>query len=83
MYLHVERSLMERRVVGSILHDGTIELFHVRASVPRLDKQGRGMYYPVCGMVNIKEPLLLIGKTSPCGAADLLTHYLNDHLAHV
>ena len=25
-----------------------------------------GMYYPVCGMVHIKEPLLLIGKSCPC-----------------
>ena len=25
------------------------------------------MCYPVCGMVHIKEPLLLIGKSSPCG----------------
>ena len=24
------------------------------------------MYYPVYGMVHIKEPLLLIGKSSPC-----------------
>ena len=24
----------------------------------------RGMCYPVCGMVHIKEPLLLIGKSS-------------------
>ena len=29
--------------------------------------KGRGMYYPVCGMVHIKEPLLLIEKSSPCG----------------
>ena len=29
--------------------------------------KGRGMYYPVCGMMHIKEPLLLIGKSSPCG----------------
>ena len=27
------------------------------------------MYYPVCGMVHIKEPLLLIGKSSPCGGS--------------
>ena len=26
---------------------------------------GRGMCYPVCGMMHIKEPLLLIGKSSP------------------
>ena len=25
--------------------------------------------YPVCGMVRIKEPLLLIGKSSPCGGS--------------
>ena len=29
--------------------------------------KGRGMCYPVCGIVHIKEPLLLIGKSSPCG----------------
>ena len=28
--------------------------------------KGRGTCYPVCGMVLIKEPLLLIGKSSPC-----------------
>ena len=31
--------------------------------------KGRGMYYPVYGMVHIKEPLLLIGKSSPCGGS--------------
>ena len=29
-----------------------------------LCNKGRGMCYPVCGMVYIKEPLLLIGKSS-------------------
>ena len=28
-----------------------------------------GMCYPVCGMVHIKEPLLLIGKTNLCGSS--------------
>ena len=28
--------------------------------------KGRGMCYPVCGMVHIKEPLLLIVKSSLC-----------------
>ena len=27
------------------------------------------MYYPVCEMVHIKEPLLLIGKSSLCGGS--------------
>ena len=31
--------------------------------------KGRGMYYPVSGMMHIKEPLLLIGKSSPCGSS--------------
>ena len=26
--------------------------------------KGRGIFYPVCGMVHVKEPLLLIGKSS-------------------
>ena len=36
----------------------------------------RGMNYPVCGMVYIKDPLLLIGKSSLCSeAADFLPCY--------
>ena len=31
--------------------------------------KGGGMCYPVCGMVHIKELLLLIGKSSPCGGS--------------
>ena len=31
--------------------------------------KGCGMCYPVCGMVHIKEPLLLIGKSSICGGS--------------
>ena len=30
------------------------------------------MYCPVCGMMHIKEPLLLIGKSSPCGGSGFL-----------
>ena len=31
--------------------------------------KGCGMCYPVFGMVHIKEPLLLIDKSSPCGGS--------------
>ena len=31
--------------------------------------KGCGMCYPVCGMVHIKEPLLLIDKRSLCGSS--------------
>ena len=35
------------------------------------------------GMVDIKEPLLLIGKSSPCGAAGFLSRYLSSPLPYV
>ena len=31
--------------------------------------KGRGMCYPISGMMHIKEPLLLIGKSSSCGGS--------------
>ena len=31
--------------------------------------KGCGMCYPVCGMMHIKEPLLLIERSSPCGGS--------------
>ena len=35
--------------------------------------KGRGICYPVCGMMHIKEPFLLIGKSSPySGGSGLL-----------
>ena len=45
-----------------------IELFLVPFKVLHDScNKGRGMCYPVCGMVHIKEPLLLIGKSRLCG----------------
>ena len=32
-------------------------------------KKGRGMWFSVCGMIHIKEPLLLIGNSSPYGGS--------------
>ena len=31
--------------------------------------KGRGMCCPACGIVHIKEPLLLIEKSNPCGGS--------------
>ena len=39
--------------------------------------KGRGICYPVCGMVHIKEHLLLIGKSSHGAAAGFFSRYLN------
>ena len=45
--------------------------------------KGRGMCYPGCGMVHIKEPFLLIGK-SPCGSNRFpLSRYLPYVLRHI
>ena len=45
--------------------------------------KSRGMCYPVCGMVHIKEFLMLIGKSSPCGGRGFLSHYLSGPLPYV
>ena len=45
--------------------------------------KGRGMCYPVCGMVHIKEPLQLIEKSvDHLAAAGFLSRYLNDTLPY-
>ena len=71
---------MVRWVIRSIPHGGPNELFLVSASAPRLGNKGYGMCYPVYGMMHIKEPLLLIGKSSPCG---FLSHYLSAPLPYI
>ena len=45
--------------------------------------KGRGMCYPVFGIVHIKEPLLLIGKSGYVAAAGFLSRYLNGPLPYV
>ena len=53
-------------VVGSIIHDRLIELFLFSFQPVLHDwcNKGCGMCYPICGMMHIKEPLLLIRKSS-------------------
>ena len=40
--------------------------------------KGRGMCYPACGMMHIKERLLLIGKSSLCSGGSGLYLSLSD-----
>ena len=61
----VERSLLVRWVVGSILHG--VDPLNYFSFQPVLHDWF--MCYPVCGMVHIKEPLLLIDKSSLCGGS--------------
>ena len=56
---------MVRWVVRSILHGEPIELLFQPVLHDWCNK-GHGMYYPVCAMMHIKEPLLLIAKHNPC-----------------
>ena len=66
----VERSLMVRWIVVSILHGvDPLSYFSFQPEHHDWCNKGRGMCYPVCGMVHIKEPLLLIGKSSICGSS--------------
>ena len=58
---------MVRWVVGSILHGvNPLSYFSLQQVLHEWCNKGRGMCHPVCGMVHIKEPLLLIGKRSLC-----------------
>ena len=71
-------------VVGSILH-GVNPLSYLSFQPVLHDwcNKGRDICYPVCGMVHIKEALLLIGKSSHVAAAGFLSHYLRGPLPYV
>ena len=59
---HHERTLLPRSYIS--LRRAVMILFkHKLGTIVKT----RGMCYPVCGMVHIKESLLLIGKSSLCG----------------
>ena len=76
----VERSLMVRWVVGSILHRvDPLSYFLFQPVLHDWCIKGRGMCYPVCGMVHIKEPLLSIDKirVAYVATAGFLSHYQN------
>ena len=76
---------MVRWVVGSMLHGGPFELFLVPASAPQLVYQRP--WYVLSFLWDgayIKQPLLLIGKSSHVVvAAGFLSRYLNGSLPYV
>ena len=52
---------------------------HIHTNIEYIVKwsnKGRDMCNPVCGMVHIKEPLLLIERVAHVAAAGFLSHYL-------
>ena len=61
---------MVQGVVGSILHGvDPLSYFSFQPVLHDLCNKGRGMCYPVCGMVRIKEPLFPFGKSNLCGGS--------------
>ena len=61
--LHHTHTHMVRWVVGSILHGvDSLSYFSFQPVLHDWCNKGRDMCYPVCGMVHIKEPLLLIDE---------------------
>ena len=75
---------MVQWVVGSILHEvDPLSYFSFQSVLHNWRNKGSGMCFPVCGMVHIKEPLLLIGKSSLCGGSGFLYRYLNGPLPYV
>ena len=68
--IEVEHSLMVQWVVGSILHGvDPLSYFSFQPVLHDWCNKSHGMCYPVCAMVHIKEPLLLIDKSSLCGGS--------------
>ena len=63
---------LKRSVVGSILLSGpscSLGYFPFQPVVHNWFIKGRGMYCSVYGKVHIKDPLLLIEKSSLCGSS--------------
>ena len=70
--------------VLSCLWDDSLSYFSFQPVLHDWCNKGCGKCYPVCGMVHIKEPLLLIGKRSACsGSSGFLSRYMNGLLRYV
>ena len=80
LYYYLERDVaqtiacppLKRSVVGSILLSGpscSLGYFPFQPVVHNWFIKGRGMYCSVYGKVHIKDPLLLIEKSSLCGGS--------------
>ena len=68
----IARPPLKRSVVGSILLSGpscSLGYFPFQPVVQNWFIKGRGMYCSVYGKVHIKDPLLLIEKSSLCGGS--------------
>ena len=62
------RSWCDESLDRSIMVD-PLSYFLIQPVLHDWCNKGCGMCYPVCEMMHIKEPLLLIRKSSPCGGS--------------
>ena len=63
---------------GAILHGvNPLSYFSFQPVLHDWCNKGHGMCYPVCGMVHIKEPLLLMERVAYVAAAGFLYRYQN------
>ena len=75
---------MVRWVVGSILHGvDPLSYFSFQPVLHDWCNNGRGICNPVCNIVHIKEPLLLIGKSSPFGGSGVSSLTISVVLYHM
>ena len=66
----VEHPPVKVLIIRLILHSGyicSLGYFAFQPVVHNWSMKGCGMCCPICGKVRIKDPLLLIGKSSLCG----------------
>ena len=69
---------MVRWVVGSILHGvNLLSYFSFQLVLHDWCNKGRGMCYPVCGMVHKKNPCCYSERVAYVAAAGFLSHYQN------
>ena len=62
-------SVKKLGVLAAIMYRDPLSYFSFQPVLHDWFNKGHGMCYPACGMMHIKEPLLLIGKSSPCGGS--------------
>ena len=84
MYMHVSPCAV-KRFLQALIHKW-VPLRYVSFHPVQHDwcNKGCGMSHPICGMVHIKETLLLIGKSKPCsGGWFPLSRYLSGPITYV
>ena len=67
--LYLSAPIRQLTGTASGMASDSVRYFSFQPVLHDWSNKGRGMCCPGCGMVHIKEPLLLIGKSSPCGGS--------------